>query len=790
MKNTLKKTEIESPAAMIPEGVAGNELVRARVMVRGIVQGVGFRPFVYRLAKKYHLNGWVRNTSGNVTIEVEGQEEDLSQFLTSLRQEAPPAARVQDIGTTKLPVRGDTSFEIGDSLPEPGKFQPVSPDIATCPECLDEVFHPEDHRYRYPFTNCTNCGPRFTIIKDIPYDRPLTTMSRFTMCPDCQAEYDEPLDRRFHAQPNACPRCGPSLQLTDGNGAPVPCPDAIQKAAELLSEGNILAVKGLGGFQLACDATDQDVVRRLRERKRRSGKPFALMMASLKEVKKHCVVSTEEAELLLSPQSPIVLLKWRQADSNVTWQVAERNKYLGVMLPYTPLHHVLLRYAARPLVMTSGNLSEEPICQDNEEALRRLHGIADYFLFHNRDIHARYDDSVYLVERGAARAIRRARGYAPSPIMLPFRAKQVLACGTEEKNTFCLTKDEYAFLSQHIGDMDNEETLEHFENTIELYKRLFRVQPEIFAHDLHPEYRSTKYALKHGAASGTRTVGVQHHHAHIVSCLLENGTEGPVIGVAFDGLGYGTDGNLWGGEFLISDYQSFKRAAHLEYVPMPGGVAAIRKPYRMALGYLYTLLDTGISLKGLPIIDQIPDEEMTIIRKQLERGINAPLTSGAGRLFDAVSALAGVRGQINYEAQAAIELEMVTPDEVTQFDAYPFTIAKEGEGEVIKLRELIAAIVKDVQDEVPAPVISGRFHQTVACMITETCQLISRQSSLNTVALSGGVFQNRLLFNLAVNSLEKNGFSVLTHCLVPCNDGGVALGQAVISNCQARDERR
>ncbi|MBU2535105.1 MAG: carbamoyltransferase HypF [Chloroflexi bacterium] len=760
-----------------------NSTERLYIEVRGIVQGVGFRPYVYRLAKNCHLNGWVRNTSGNVAIEIEGPEENVSQFLALLKERAPSAASVQDVTTEKLPVKGDIDFEIRKSQPEPGKYQPISPDLATCPECLEEVFDPVNRRYLYPFTNCTNCGPRFTIIRDIPYDRPLTTMNRFTMCPECQAEYDDPLDRRFHAQPNACPKCGPSLQLTDANGTPVPGKDPLHKAAELLHQGYIIAVKGLGGFQLACDATSQEVVARLRERKKRPGKPFALMMASIEEIKRHCYVSPEEAKLLLSPNAPIVLLRWRKNASNVTASAAENNKYLGVMLPYTPLHHILLHHAARPLVMTSGNLSEEPICQDNDEALHRLHGIADYFLLHNRDIRARYDDSVYLVERDKARAIRRARGYAPAPIHLPFKASQVLACGAEEKNTFCLTRDEYAFLSQHIGDMDNEETVEHFENTIDLYRQLFRVKPEIIAYDLHPEYLSTKYALKYATEKGLKTIGVQHHHAHIVGCLVENGFDGQVIGVAFDGVGYGTDGNLWGGEFLVCDWGNFERVAHLEYVPMPGGAAAIHKPYRMALGYIYALLGPETPLDSLPIMSELSAHEVDIVKTQLERRLNSPLTSGAGRLFDAVSALAGVRGQVDYEAQAAIELEMIAPDDVIRFEPYPFTI-EDDKPAVIKLPELVSAVVNDVRSGIEPGVVSARFHLTVARIILETCRLISQKSSLITVALSGGVFQNRLLLNLAVDALEREGFNVLTHGLVPCNDGGISLGQAVIANYQ------
>ena len=751
-------------------------------MVNGMVQGVGFRPFIYRLARQHRLNGWVRNTSAHVEIEVEGSEDDFSQFLDSIRHQAPPAAHIQDIATEKLAAQGFADFEIGDSLPEPGKYQPISPDIATCPECLEEVFQAGNRRYLYPFTNCTNCGPRFTIIEDMPYDRPLTTMRTFTMCPECQKEYDDPLNRRFHAQPNACPLCGPSLELVNGAGDSVLCPDIIQKTAGLLTEGYIVAVKGLGGFQLASDATNQEAVARLRERKRRLGKPFALMLGSLAEVKKHCLVSPEEAELLLSPQAPIVLLRWRRGGSDIVPQVAEGNRYLGVMLPYTPLHHVLLLKVARPLVMTSGNLSEEPICRDNNEALRRLAGIADYFLLHNRDIHARYDDSVCLVEKEAPRVIRRARGYAPSPVRLPFRMREVLACGAEEKSTFCLTRGEHAFLSQHIGDMDNEETLEHFENTVNLYRKLFRVQPEVIAHDLHPDYLSTRYALRYAAEQGLKTVPVQHHHAHIASCLAENAFEGTVIGVAFDGTGYGADGNLWGGEFLLCDSRESRRAAHLENIPMPGAAAAIRKPYRMALGYLDMLLGTGMSLEGLPVLSRLPAAEVRIIRKQMEKGFNSPLTSSAGRLFDAVSALAGVRGEINYQAQAAIELEMMAPDDVTPLKPYPFSLVQEEEVAIIKLKDLISAVVADVREGIPASIVSGRFHRTVARIIVETCHLISERDGLKSVALSGGVFQNRLLFNLVVSGLEEDGFQVLTHHLVPCNDGGIALGQAVIAH--------
>ena len=754
----------------------------ARISVRGVVQGVGFRPFVYWLAHEHHLTGWVRNTSGSVEIEVEGNEEAVGNFLTDLEAKAPPMAHIEKVEVSFHPVKGYTEFQIWESLSREGQYQLVSPDIATCDECKKEIFSPTDRRFGYPFTNCTNCGPRFTIIEDIPYDRPKTTMRKFDMCPQCQREYAAPLDRRFHAQPNACPQCGPSLKLVDGNGNPVECSDVIKAASDLLKVGKILAVKGLGGFHLACDATSEAAINGLRARKRRPGKPLAVMIATIKEIVKHCLVTPEERKLLESPQCPIVLLRWKHGSSNISPAVAPNLNYLGVMLPYTPLHHLLLTETSLPLVMTSGNLIEEPIAKDNDETLTRLKGIADYFLLHNRDIFARYDDSVYIVE-GMPQAIRRARGYAPYPIFLPFRSKQILACGAELKNTFCLTKDEHAFLSQHIGDMENEETLDHFENTIQLYEKLFRIEPEIIAYDMHPEYLATKYALQAGSGQGLSLVPVQHHHAHIVSCLVDNGVEGPVIGVAFDGTGYGTDGTIWGGEFLLAGWRNFQRVGHLEYVPLPGGEAAIKKPYRMALSYLYSLLGEGFSLDGLPLVGLNP-AELEIIKQQLKRGINCPLTSSVGRLFDAVSALAGVRGEIDYEAQAAIELEMLAPDEVPELESesYPFSIVEHHGLRVVKLGGLFSAVVQDVKNQTPVPEISLKFHYTVAQIIVEMCRLIAEGSGVTQVALSGGVFQNRLLLKLATAALQREGFGVLTHHLVPCNDGGISLGQAVVAH--------
>ena len=756
---------------------------RAKINVRGVVQGVGFRPFVYRLATQHNLLGWVRNTSGKVEIEVEGNEVEVRSFLQELVTHAPPMARIEDIQTIFSLPSGYTDFQIHKSLAQRHKYQLVSPDIATCKDCRDEIFNPYDRRFRYPFTNCTNCGPRFTIIEDIPYDRPNTTMRDFKMCPDCEREYNDPLNRRFHAQPNACPICGPQLELVDATGKTVKCTDTIKKAAGLLKAGKILAIRGLGGFQLACDATNQTTVNLLRERKRRPAKPFAVMAATIEDIIIHCRITVAEAELLSSPQAPIVLLRWNNKQSDIAPAVAPDLKYLGMMLPYTPLHHVLLRESGLPLVMTSGNLSEEPIAKDNDEALARLKGIADYFLIHNRGIYARYDDSVYMVEQNKPVALRRARGYAPYPIHLPFKSKQILACGAELKNTFCLTRDDHAFVSQHIGDMENEETLEHFENTIELYQKLFRIQPEIIACDLHPEYLPSKYAARVAAAHGLSLIPVQHHHAHIVSCMAENGVKTPVIGVAFDGVGYGTDGAIWGGEFLVADWQDFRRMGQFEYVPMPGGAAAIKKPYRMALGYLYSLLGDDFSLEGLPLANLNP-HETAIIKQQLQKRINCPLTSSAGRLFDAVAALVGLSGEVSYEAQAAIALEMQAPDrfEKAKIKTYPYTLEEQKGIIIVKLGELFSALVDDVRNNMGISIISLKLHQTIAGITVEMCRKISHNTGLKQVALSGGVFQNRLLLRLTAAGLEQAGFEVFTHHLVPCNDGGLSLGQAVIAN--------
>jgi hydrogenase maturation protein HypF len=787
---------------------------RKQISVSGVVQGVGFRPFVYRLAHDHGLTGWVLNHSGGVEIEVEGSPAALDAFVHDLTGQAPPLARIVAVQVSDAPPNGYHRFEIRHSVAEKGRYQLISPDIATCADCLRELLDPEDRRHRYPFTNCTNCGPRFTIIRDIPYDRPLTTMQPFAMCVECQQEYDNPLDRRFHAQPNACPVCGPHVWL-EGSGASAlhlaERDEAVRLAGQMLLEGKVLALKGLGGFHLACDATSVEAVQLLRTRKGRPAKPLAVMMATLEDVRRHCHVSDEEGELLLSQQCPIVLLRWRE-DSTVVREVAPNNLYLGVMLPYTPLHHILLRDVRHPLVMTSGNLSEEPIAQDNDEALRRLGPLADAFLMHNRDIYARYDDSVWFSPFSPfppssstlhlPQPLRRSRGYAPFPIRVPFKTRQILAVGAELKNTFCLTRDDFAFLSQHVGDMENLETLEHFETSIELYKHLFRLEPELVACDLHPDYFSTKYAARN--AQYAIRLPIQHHQAHIAACLVDNGWPGdggPVIGVAWDGTGYGLDGTIWGGEFFVGDYSGFQRAAHLETLPMPGGDTAIRYPWRLALAYVYALTGRLPALhRRSGKVDQMPsDREMQIVQQQVDRRLNTPLTSAAGRLFDAVAALIGIRYEVTYEAQAAIEMEMLATrwqatspsasgGSKTRPPTYPFDVETGDDGDVIRLQGLIEAIEGDLAEGVSQAEIAWRFHQAMSAMIASVCQRIAARTGVWTVALSGGCFQNRLLLALAVPRLERDGFRVLLHRQVPCNDGGISLGQAALAHFAALDK--
>ncbi|WP_187365884.1 carbamoyltransferase HypF [Trebonia kvetii] len=745
-------------------------VVRVAIRVEGIVQGVGFRPFVYSLATRLGLAGLVGNDVDGVFAEAEGPPAAVREFLGALQRDAPPLARVERVtATAKAPI-GTATFAIVASDPAGRRSTLIAADTATCADCLRELAHPADRRFQYPFINCTNCGPRFTIIRDVPYDRPLTTMAGFPMCDPCAAEYHDPGNRRFHAQPTCCPACGPRLTLLDRTGKPLSDP-ALDEAAALLRRGAIVAVKGLGGYHLAADATCEPAVAALRARKHRADKPFAVMTSDLAAVAQLCRVSAAEAALLTSQARPVVLLT-RLPGAAVASSAAPGNRQLGVMLPYTPLHHMLLAAASRPLVLTSGNVSDEPIAYRDEDALERLGEIADAFVVHDRAIHIRTDDSVARAFAGRPMLVRRSRGYVPEPMTVRGGfARPVLACGAELKNTFCLAKDRYAFVSHHIGDLENAETLRSFAEGIAHFSRLFDIAPQVVAHDLHPEYLSTKYAVE---LDGVDLVGVQHHHAHIASCLADNGADGPVIGVAFDGTGYGTDGTIWGGEFLIADVAGFARGGHLATVRMPGGAAAIRQPWRMAAAHLH---EAGLDVAGLGVVRRNAarwDAIVSMVRRQ----VNAPLTSSAGRLFDAIAAILDVRDEISYEGQAAIELEQRA--DPAEGGAYRAGI-ESGAPFRANGSDLIAAAVGDLMAGVPTELIAARFHHGMAILILDGCVLLRERHGLNTVALSGGVFQNLLLLGSTVTRLEAHGFTVLTHSRVPCNDAGISLGQAVVA---------
>ncbi len=758
---------------------------RRRLHVRGIVQGVGFRPFVYHLAQSLGLSGFVLNSSSGVTIEIEGAFSALDCFHQRLRAEAPPLARIDECIVTDIePLGVQDSFVIQESAAQEHEFALVSPDVATCAECLDDFTDPDNRRFGYPFTNCTNCGPRYTIIRDVPYDRPTTTMAPFQMCGECAAEYHDPANRRFHAQPNACADCGPSLKLVDSD-SPSGVPEfdnaesalaVIRRVRGLLRKGRIVAIRGLGGFHLACDALNESAVNLLRTRKKRSDKPFALMMRDVESVEHSCLVSDVDRKALTSQKRPIVILP-RKAGCSLPSAIAPGNNTVGVMLPYTPLHYLLFgesmdsppEFAA--LVMTSGNISEEPIVTSNEEALTCLRSVADTFLLHNRVIHMRADDSVVRTFEGKERVLRRSRGYVPETIDLHEQVTELIACGAELKNTLCLIKGHHAIVSQHIGDLENYETLQFFEETLANLKKLFRVEPHAIAHDLHPGYISTRYAL---GLDRLPKIGVQHHHAHIASCMAENGLRGKVIGVAFDGTGYGTDGKIWGGEFIVADFAGFERRAHFRYVPLPGGDAAIRQPWRSAMAYLH---DCGECRRE--IFNGVTEREVAIVRQMIERRVNTVETSSCGRLFDAVASLCGTRQEINFEGQAAIELEMVADPAVE--GEYQFDIAGSDALE-IDFRTMITAIAHETARGATASTISAKFHNTLAQVIVEVCGRLRQADGLNRVCLSGGTFQNMTLLGKAVNSLRAGGFDVYLHSKVPPNDGGISLGQAVIAN--------
>jgi len=786
--------------------------VRRQIDVSGIVQGVGFRPYVYRLATGRHLRGTIRNTSAGVTIEIQGPAETVQDFVEHLPAEAPPLARITSLTVHDVPcipvqidavqigtaqIGDDQDFCIVHSHEGEEVRTLISPDVAICPDCLHELFDPKDRRYRYPFINCTNCGPRFTIICDIPYDRPSTSMAMFPMCPACLVEYQNPLNRRFHAQPNACWKCGPRVELWDKSGRQIECRDSVVEAVSGLHAGLVVAIKGLGGFHLAVDATNPAAVALLRQRKRRVEKPFAVMVPDLQAAQEVCELDGAAAKVLQSIQRPIVLLPKvllpKRAPGAIPDEVAPFNRYLGIFLPYTPLHYLLLAEGGfKALVMTSGNLSEEPIAIDNREAIHRLNGLADYFLVHNRDILLRCDDSVVRVASGVTRQLRRSRGFVPVPVFLKDEQPSVLAVGGELKNTICLTKGKHAFLSQHVGDLENVESYSFFHEAIEHLERILEIRPEIIAYDLHPDYFSTRWALQQ---SGVKLVGVQHHHAHIASCMAENHLEDRVIGFALDGTGYGTDGNVWGGEVLITGYEDFERAAHFEYVPLPGGAAAIREPWRMAVSYLAhhfgrESLKLELLKLDIPFVRQLDRKKLDLLLRMMEQGVNSPLTSSCGRLFDAVAALIGIRQQVNYEAQAAIELEMaIASSKVASSEedaAYPMRIVSENDHWIIGTRPLFEALLDDLGGNRPAAAISRRFHNGLVEGFVELATLLRKKTALNRVCLSGGTFHNIYLSERLEARLSEAGFEVFTQKEVPSGDGGLSLGQALIGAAKLR----
>jgi len=795
-----------------------------RLVVRGVVQGVGFRPFVYRLAHRHALDGWVANSSSGVVIEVTGPDDALAVFERDLTAEAPVLARIESVESESTesertePVSA-AGFEIRPSEHDPNETTLICPDVAICPDCLVEFSDPSDRRHCYPFINCTNCGPRFSIIEDTPYDRPATSMAAFSMCERCQAEYDDPLDRRFHAQPNACPDCGPSLELvTPGRPGEdlsetvlgrsyIRMPDDVASLMEsdpatavrwLLRHSAIVGVRGLGGFHIAVDAANDATVRALREKKNRPAKPFALMCRSLSVVRDLAHVGPDEEKLLTSPWSPVVLLRKRAGGTGdvtggvarVSELVAPANAYLGIMLPYAPLHHLLFEDGLDALVMTSANRSGEPIVATVEEATERLPAITRTFLTHNREIVNRNDDSVVFVEAGRVMMSRRSRGYAPYPISLGTDTADVLACGTELKNTFTLLTESRAFVSPHIGDMENQATLDLYEEMVEKFMRWFRFEPTVVAHDLHPDYLATRFARNFAAQrdGSAALVGVQHHHAHIASVMVENQVMDPVIGLALDGTGYGTDGKIWGGEFLVADLTGFERAGHIKYVPLPGGDAAIRHPYRVALSYLHAAGVPDLTAIAGELFGDIPGGELDLVVQQIEKGVNSIDTSSAGRLFDAASAILGVCHEISYEAQAAIELESLVgyAGGARGVGAYPYDIIEEDETLVVDPSRTVLALAEAVLRGDRCDRSASQFHETVVAFCREACGRIAAARGIGTVALSGGVFQNRYLLRRLSEALASDGLRVLINREVPTNDGGVSLGQAIIASERVR----
>jgi len=775
------------------------------VEIGGVVQGVGFRPFIYTLAASLGIKGLVCNIGTGVAIEAEGPEQELGQFIKLIRQKAPPLSQIRNIKVSETGLKNYSSFTIAKSIRQDGGDIFIPPDMAVCDDCIKELFDRNDRRYLYPFINCTNCGPRFTIIGDTPYDRVNTTMKAFEMCTFCNSQYTDPSDRRYHAEPVSCPECGPQLRLLDAQGTDVNAEDPIGLAAELLSKGNIVAIKGIGGYHLACDALNDSAVHTLRVRKHRDEKPFALMADSLGTVKRYCRVGPEEEDLLTGIKKPIVLLE-KLDHVRLPEDIAPMNPYLGIMLPYTPVH--LLLFHPHPsgmagnaklvlLVLTSGNISSEPIFYRDSEAVKGLKGIADYFLVHNREIYTRADDSVTRIFMGREYILRRSRGYVPSSVTVGIpsvsaskNGVSVIGVGGELKNTFCFNRKNEFYISQHIGDLENLETYEAFERSIAHLSSMLRVKPEAVAYDLHPDYLSTHYALSSGIGI---KIPVQHHHAHHASCMAENGLEGKMIGVVFDGTGYGEDGCIWGGEFFTGGVEKVDRIGHLDYVPMPGGEASVKEPWRMAASYLLSLFpDFDLRLfqaevsqaEGISFFKGITSDSLKTISQMIAKKINCPLTSSMGRLFDAVSALIGIRNIITYEGQAAIELEYLTAR--GDYSSYGFEIRKAEKFFIIKTNGIFSGIISDIKNRVPKEIIAAKFHESVSEIVLAGCEEARTETGLDRVALSGGVFQNITLLDKSVRKLKKRNFKVYIHSRVPANDGGISLGQAVTAAARIR----
>ena len=756
---------------------------RVRFEVHGAVQGVGFRPWVFRIAEELGLAGWVRNDISGVFIELEGEDDALAAFRRELEAAPPPLARIREVLETSTPLTKESGFRILPSENAGSRSTLVLPDVATCPECLAEVLDPKDRRHLYPFANCTNCGPRFTIVTDLPYDRPATTMAAFTLCGECRAEYENPRDRRFHAQPIACPACGPSLEAWSPEGEVLARRhEALLAAADSLRAGAVVAVKGLGGFHLMCDARSADAVANLRRRKTREEKPLALMVRDVAMARAIAEVSAESEALLSGPEAPIVLLP-RRADAGVAPGVAPGRPELGLMLPATPLHHLLLRESGFPVVATSGNRSDEPICTDEREALVRLAGMADLLLAHDRPIARHVDDSVARVFAGAPRLLRRARGWAPLPVPVREELPVILGVGAHMKTAVALSVGRQVFLSQHIGDLETPEALDAFARVVADFERLWGVTPAAVAHDLHPGYASTAFAKRLSEERGIPSIPVQHHHAHLASCLAENEAEGPALGVCWDGTGLGTDGTIWGGEFLLGDASGYARVAHLRPFRLPGGDAAVKESRRTAFAILFEMLgESALEREDLECVRSFPPREREVLATMIRKGVNAPVTTSAGRLFDAVASLLGIAQKTSFEGQAAMALEAAAFEAWGEAEtgrlpcSFPLNVSADGPA-VLDWEPFVSYLLRDLSLGVPAPVLAARFHATLADGILAA----ARHAGVRRVALTGGCFQNRLLTELTVARLEANGFEVLLHGAVPPNDGGIGVGQVLIA---------